>query len=128
MYTRSDVLRAGTGWWVWVLLLCLIGPACARDRAAVVQDAPLPAGPEPVELVHPGPVHVPDLFSLIRQEASNRLHQSGLTPEVREELRYNFKLNGMHCRVLAQNPLPGARVAPGTRVTITVYVPVGTCE
>lgn len=119
--TAPAVLRCAL-----VLLLCLSGPACARDRSAAPPAAPLLASP-PVELAHPGPILVPDLFSRTRQEAVNTLQRAGLTPEVETELAFNFKLTGMHCRVLAQDPLPGARVAPGTPVTVTVYMPVGTC-
>ena len=69
-----------------------------------------------------------NLFSLTRLQAVTRLHRAGLTPEVRTELAVNFQLTGMHCRVLSQDPLPGAHVAPDTRVILTVYMPVGTCE
>ena len=77
--------------------------------------------------MEPGPIKVPDLFSLTKQEAQARLKKAGLAPVLATETSFDFKMSGMHCRVLSQSPFPGRRVAAGTRVTITIYMPVGAC-
>jgi len=125
MRRRPGTVPAVTRGGILVLILFLAGPACSRDRASVHTD---PAPSTPLERLHPGPIHVPDLFSLTRLQAVTQLEGAGLTPVVRTELAVNFKLTGMHCRVIAQRPLPGAQLAVGTPVHITVYMPVGTCE
>jgi len=109
-----------------ILTLCAAGTACSRSDAGV-RPSPEPVQPAGSPAAEPGPIRVPDLYGLTQQEAVARLKQAGLTPEVKNELSFDFKLYGMHCRVLAQSPLPGNRVAAGTRVVVTVYVPVGTC-
>lgn len=110
-----------------ILILCLGGLACAGNESAVTPP-PEPIQPAVSNPVEPGPIRVPDLYSLTQQEAVARLKRAGLRSEVKHELEFDFNLTGMHCRVLAQSPLPGNRVAADTRVVLTVYMPVGTCE
>jgi hypothetical protein len=114
-------------WGLVGVILCLAGMAgCSADKSGVTPDQPLPASA--LEPVQPGPIPLPDLFGLTRKEAIAKLEGAGLVPVVETELSFDFKLNGMHCRVLGQTPLPGRRVAAGTKVIITVYMPVGTCQ
>ncbi len=110
-----------------VLIICIVATACSQDKAGV-KPAPEPIQSSGYDPGQPGPIRIPDLFSLTQQEAVAKLKHAGLVPVVRTQLEFDFKMTGMHCRVFAQSPFPGKRVAAGTRVVITVYMPVGTCE
>jgi len=79
-------------------------------------------------LQKPGYNKVPNVYSFTKQEAMARLTQAGFDPVVKNRSSFNFNLVGMTCRVLAQMPLPGDLLSPGTRVTITIYEPSGTCD
>jgi hypothetical protein len=124
MKRRSGIVP-GLSLGLLLLVFCLSGLACSADRPEMKPDqAPIW---QTVDTVEPGPIKVPDLFSVGKNEAMAKLKQAGLVPVLESETTFDFKMSGMHCRVISQSPFPGRRVAAGTRVILTIYIPVGTC-